>query len=73
MTSKAIFLLTFFIYNLSYSQTSINRNFNLELSEDSLKATVLESSLNTFLSEGIRFTNHTPPSPTSRATTPPAV
>ncbi|MFT4666777.1 MAG: hypothetical protein ACI9XB_003744 [Gammaproteobacteria bacterium] len=51
MTSKAIFLLTFFIYNLSYSQTSINRNFNLELSEDSLKATVLESSLNTFLSE----------------------
>ncbi len=52
MRFKAIVFLSFFVCNLSYSQISVNRNFDLELAEkDSIKSMKLENSLATFLTE----------------------
>lgn len=41
-------------YNLSYAQTTVSRNFNLELSENEAKAPVLEKSLNAFLEQAMK-------------------
>lgn len=52
MNVKIVFFLSLFVYNLSYSQMSVNRNFNLELAEkDSITSEKLEKSLIAFLAE----------------------
>lgn len=43
-----------FICNITYSQVAVNKNFNLELVEkDSIKSSVIERSLNGFLTEAL--------------------
>jgi len=57
MNINRILILSIFICNISYGQITVNRNFNLELTEkDSLKSIKLEKSLNGFLTEAINRT-----------------
>lgn len=52
MKYRTLFLLSFFVSHLAYSQVSINRNFNLELADrDSVTSKMLEESLSIFLAE----------------------
>lgn len=52
MNLKITILLSLFVCNFSWSQISVNRNFNLELAEkDSVKSKKLETSLLAFLTE----------------------
>jgi hypothetical protein len=51
MNLKNILFLTVLTCNTSLAQITINHNFNLDLSEDSLTAVKLETSLNAFLTE----------------------
>ncbi|WP_452222078.1 hypothetical protein [Lacinutrix salivirga] len=52
-TIRLIAICTFML-NLSYGQVKVQRNFNLELAEkDSIKSSVLEKSLNGFLTEAL--------------------
>ncbi|MFK7775428.1 MAG: hypothetical protein AB8F94_25025 [Saprospiraceae bacterium] len=52
MKSKIVLLISFFLCNLSFSQVSVHRNFNLELAEkDNMKSLNIENSLNAFLIE----------------------
>lgn len=52
MKFQIVFILSILISNLSYSQSSLNRNFDLELAEkDSVKSMKLEKSLIAFLTD----------------------
>lgn len=54
MNNLKFLIWSIFICNISYGQVAVNKNFNLELVEkDTIKSSVIEKSLNGFLTEAL--------------------